>query len=162
MALKRAQDAGKRSARDLSVAWRKVASKGRGKISILGCVVEFDLHEGNHALARCPRVSVRMVPGQGSVNSDALVNIVRVPVHHWRVWRVLARQAIMNAVQSLRSQYKHAREVSTRILEEVEVELESAADRRSVDICALIPVEKQEVVCAGNTTRHGRQRRRRT
>jgi len=52
----------------------------------------------------------------------------------------------MNAVQSLRSQYKHAREVSTRILEEVEVELESAADRRSVDICALIPVEKQEVV----------------
>ena len=146
VALKRAQDAGKRSARDLSVAWRKVASKAAEKSAYLAASLNSTCTKGIMHLRAARACPYEWVPGQGSVNSDALVNIVRVPVHHWRVWRLLARQAIMNAVQSLRSQYKHAREVSTRILEEVEVELESAADRRSVDICALIPVEKQEVV----------------
>jgi len=59
---------------------------------------------------------------------------------------VHAREAIKNAVQSLRAQYKHLREMGVRVLEEVEVELDSATDRQKVDVCAPIPIEKQVVV----------------
>ena len=146
VALKRAQDAGKRSARDLSVAWRKVASKATEKSRYLAASLNSTCTKGIMHLRAAGACPYEWVPGQANVNGDALVNVMRVPVHHWRVWRVLARQAMMDAVQSLRSQYKLAREVITRILEEVEAELESAADRQMLDICAPIPVEKQAVV----------------
>ena len=182
VALKRVKDASQRTALELSVAWREVASRTletskywasslestcRKGIMCL-CVVSLPLYPSelrpsvDRSCGPC-----EWVPTHANGGSDALVNGLR------RIWRVLepkpcgvsglcssgtsvltrgrtfsalAREAIKNAVQSLRAQYKHLREMGVQVLEEVEVELDSTPDRQKVDVCVPIPVEKQVVV----------------